>query len=525
MRKLQILFVVFLVFGFKCIAQVDSIKPPMPVFDYCTINLSDGSTTLHWSPNIYLHAPHNPPYEKTIGYVIYKYSSSGSCIGMCQYDTVSSNTFTYTDINTIGDFKKNKYSIAARSITQVSQLTTNHSNIFITSKYDSCNFKIDLTWNLYEGWKNDSTYAYYYLYVSNSPTLNSFTFKDSIYKFTNQYSFKNVIENRDYYFYLTARRVDKPFTTYSNLYHRFTDMPIRPNSMSIDSIIAEDKKVNIYFQIDQATELNHFEVVRWEQSDSVKSIFSKKMLNLFNNPKTNYFGDTVDSWTARTRPFFYKIDAINTCPLVVKRTNLANTIIPKVHNQGLTNHIEWDQLYIDTSLIAHKNNYTRYRVTRYAYTDIAMPPVYLPETDQLEITDDVKIFEGQGYSVKFCYQVEGYERNLLGSIVMLCRSRIQCTEVVPGVVMPDAIIPNDTYVNNGNARNILVPIITYKADYSLSIYNRWGNLVFEGRNTGWNGVVAGGRLAKEGTYVYRLVISTSGNNDLVKTGNVTVIYH
>jgi gliding motility-associated-like protein len=303
-------------------------------------------------------------------------------------------------------------------------------------------------------------------------------------------------------------------------------MPIRPNSMAVDSIIAEDRKVNIYFQIDQTTEFKRFQVNRWEQSDSIKSIFSRKMLGEFQDPKINYFGDTLDSWTARTRPFFYKIDAINTCTQVVKKTNLANTIIPKVHNRGLTNHIEWEKLYIDTSLIQHKNNYTRYRITRYAYTDIAMPPVYLPETDQLEIIDDVHEFEGRtpSYSVKFCYQIEGFERDLSGSVVMLSRSRIQCTEVVPGVIMPDAIIPNDTYVNNGNARNIFVPIITFKADYSLSIYNRWGNLVFEGRNTGWNGII-NGRMAKEGTYVYRLVINTSGNKDLVKTGNVTVIYH
>ncbi len=513
------IILVILLFSLDSFAQTK--KPNHPTIKYITNDLSTGHPTIYWSKEQF-----DPLCEPTIGYIIYKKQISGNCVGNnCSIDTVAANVFSYTDITANCNLSKETYNVATLGTTQTSPLWTAHSNIFITSKYDSCYSKIDLTWNLYEGWKNDSTYAYYYLYVSNTPALNSFTLKDSVYKFTNQYSLKNVIENRNYYFYLTARRVDKPFTTYSSLYHRFTDMPIRPNTMSVDSIIAEDKKVNIYFQIDQATEIKRFQVMRWEQSDSIKSIFSKKMLDEFHDPIINYFGDTLDSWTARTRPFFYKIDAINTCNQVVKKTNLANTIIPKVHNRGLSNHIEWEKLYIDTSLAEHKNNYTRYRITRYAYADIAMPPFYLPETDQLEITDDVKIFEGQGYSVKFCYQIEGFERDLSGSLVMLSRSRIQCTEVVPGVVMPDAIVPNDTYVNNGNARNILIPIITFKADYSLSIYNRWGNLIFEGRNTGWNGIMSGGRLAKEGTYVYRLVISTSGNKDLVKTGNFTVVYH
>jgi hypothetical protein len=296
--------------------------------------------------------------------------------------------------------------------------------------------------------------------------------------------------------------------------------------MRVDSIVAEDQKVNIYFQIDPSTEITDFRVVRWENSDSVKSIFSKKELNKFSDPSITYFADSADSWAARTRPFYYKVDALNSCPKVVKITNHANSITPKVQSRGMINNIQWDQLFIDT---ARENigNYARYRVIRQAYTTTPLAPVYLPETDQLEITDDVHGFEGQGYSIQFCYRIEGFEINTSGDTVMLSRSRMQCTEIVPGVIMPDAIIPTDNSHPNsatGNSRNTLVPIITFRANYTLSVYNRWGNLIFSGENEGWNGRLSNGQFAKEGAYVYRLVVHTSGNNDVIKTGNVTVIY-
>jgi hypothetical protein len=493
-------------------------KPNPPKFDYLTIDLDTGNPTLFWTAPAF-----DPLYENPIGYVIQKdMFVSGLWTLNEPFDTVASNVFTYTDFTANGNLSKVRYSIKSLGLTEASQQTSNHSNIFITSFYDSCNHKIDLTWQNYEGWGNKI--EKYDVYIGSTPNWATFTLLYSLPGNKSTASILNVNENQDYYVYIEAKKLNDVYTTKSNLFHKFTDMPIHPNYMAVDSIIAEDKKVNIYFRIDPATELSNFQVVRWENSDSVKSIFSKKDLYSFSDPTIVHYGDTVDSWAARTRPFYYKVDALNTCPKIIKVTNHANTTIPIVHSTWHTCHIAWNELFIDSNRVK-LGNYPRYRVTRYAYTTVPMPPAYLPETDQLELNDTVHIFEGQGYSAKFCYQIEAYERNTIGATVMLSRSRIQCTEVIPGVIMPDAIAPNDPTVNNGNARNFLTPIITFNANYTLSIYNRWGNLIFYGVNNGWNGRIPGGALAREGTYVYRLVVSTSGNQDVVKTGNITVVYH
>ncbi|MHC1704011.1 MAG: gliding motility-associated C-terminal domain-containing protein [Tenuifilaceae bacterium] len=497
-------------------------KPQMPTLNYLTINPTNGNPTIYWTPpqlNI-------PTFPNPTGYIIYKriidnLSPSGRNEPI---DTVGPNVYSYTDIASNGNVERLTYLVASNGPTEPSQLTRVHSNTFVTAKYDSCNHKIDLEWQQYEGWGNqiDSIFVY----VGNTNNWTTFPIRHSILGTKNKDTI-NVRENQDYFVYIVSKRKGSPtyFTT-SNLYYKFTDMPIHPTYMSVDSILAEDKKINLYFKIDPTTELTKFQVVRWEQPDSIKSLFSSKILHTFTDPTLTFFADTVDSWAARTRPFYYKVDAINSCPIVVKVTNHSNSITPVVQNKGMKNIIQWDTLHIDKKLILNSNNIVSYRVTRYAYDNNTSPiaPVIFPETSDLQITDDVTDLEGLGYSINFCYQIEAIERNTANTIVMLSRSRIQCTEIIPGVIMPDAIMPNSSISNYGNSRNILVPIITFKANYTLNVYNRWGSLVFTGENQGWDGRESNGRLVKEGTYIYRLTVHTIGNRSVIKTGSVTVVY-
>jgi hypothetical protein len=50
-----------------------------------------------------------------------------------------------------------------------------------------------------------------------------------------------------------------------------------------------------------------------------------------------------------------------------------------------------------------------------------------------------------------------------------------------------------------------------------------GGIVYHG-NEGWDGRNSRGEFVKEGTYLYRLIVSTSDAGDIVKTGSVSVVY-
>ncbi len=524
--------IIILIVGY-CIPAKSQTQPKRPLSDsiYLTIDLNPGHhPTIYWAPPVF-----DPLYPNPTGYIIYKriVNAINPLPGLrVPIDTVGPGITSYTDNLSDGNIERLTYCLASLGPTRASEYTSYHSSIFIKSFYDSCYNQLKLSWDTtnYLGWGN--RIKKYDVYTSNSPNLASFSLLTSLPGNDPEVTITNVVENSDYYVYVKATKDTTgtggtPFVTTSNIFYKRTTMPIHPASMSIDSIIAEDKRINIYFKIDPTTGLKKFQVVRWEHPDSIKSIFSRKILHAFSDPTKTFYADTVDNWAARTRPFFYKIDALNTCLRIVKVSNHTNAITPNVlAGKGLKNKIEWDELYIDTAINEHKKDSVKYRVIRYAFRTAPEPPVFLPETDKLELIDDVNDLAGETdpYSIKFCYQIEATETDTVLKVVMFSRSRIQCVEIIPGVTMPDAIIPTDYTSNFGNSRNILVPIITFRADYSISVYNRWGNLIFYGENKGWNGYFSSGELAKEGTYIYRLVVHTLGNRDVIKEGSFVVIY-
>ncbi len=545
---ISFLFLIF--YSSSLIAQVNT-KPKPPTFNYLTINPTTGNPTLFWTAPAF-----DPLFPVPTGYIIYRIID-GIRVEIAKVDNA---TFSFTDLSSISDVSRLTYTLASDGLSEPSQLTTDHSNIFLRSEYDSCNKKINLIWDLYQGWNNSVIAPFYDVYIGDNPDWASFQLAASVDRFSGRYIINNVQENQHYYAYVTAKRTDAPYTTFSNLHHIYTKMARHPSYITLDSIIAEDNGNRLAFTIDPVTELRRFKVVRWEISDTNRSIFSAKdTLHRFKNPNTISYLDQSDSWAARTRSFHYKIDAMNGCIVlaipekkdtlfkVVSVSNLPNTIITKVYAKTNKNEITWTP-FIDTLRSSYKSNTVRYKVTRFVelngvndsmnILDRLIPnPVELYKRDKsykylnrdlvdesASFTDDISDFEWKGYSQKFCYQVEAIETNPGGNQVMLSRSRKVCTEVVPGVTMPDAIKPKDFTVVNGHARNMLTPVINFEANYSLYIYSRWGEVVFEGRNQGWDGKLRNGQFVKEGTYTYRLVINTLGNRDVIKIGSVTVVY-
>lgn len=88
---------------------------------------------------------------------------------------------------------------------------------------------------------------------------------------------------------------------------------------------------------------------------------------------------------------------------------------------------------------------------------------------------------------------------------------------VPNAITPDGDLFNEVF------KPYFTGIDIY--DYHLTIYNRWGEIIFESYNlaTGWNGTY-GGEIVKEGVYVWHIVTADSAtDNKLEFHGHVTVI--
>ncbi|MFP4557753.1 MAG: gliding motility-associated C-terminal domain-containing protein [Bacteroidales bacterium] len=484
-------------------------KPLPPSFDVLTINPEDGHPTLSWTPPSY-----NPLHPEPTGYIIYIPTD----IGNLAIDTVDAETLTYTDLERTGNESSLQYTIASDGPTEPSQLTTPHGSIHLTAKYDSCGNKLDIRWNHYVGWGN--RIDEYYVYISQSPNLNSFTLVDTVPGNQNLFYY-TIPPNQEYYLYVEAKKRDADTYSKSNMAFVNTQISKPPDFVSIDSIIAKDRLTELHFKIDNSTEYRNFTITRWEYSDSISSIFTAKKLFSFTDPTTVFFSDTTDSWTARSRPFYFKINAYDGCNRLKRVSNLSNSLIVRALSRGQTTTISWDPFY---SAEANPIVYKLYRVTFNPNPNT--PELIFEEENPYEMSydDNHNQFEGQGYLPQFCYYVEAHEILAGSQKVRISRSRTICTEITPTINMPNAIDPKSTIIRDNIPRNIFAPTLSFVATYKLIIYNRWGGVVFQGNNKGWDGRLNNGDYASEGAYIYRLEVYTESKRMTTKTGTVNVVY-
>ena len=507
--------------GTNVLGQDEYDQPLPPTFDYITVNPNSGYPTLHWTA-----PPDHPVRPAPTGYIIYRRIIDN--LGNSRkepIDTLAKNIFSYTDTQVNAGVKPESYTIASNGDNEPSTQTSEHKTAFVTARFDTCQYRLIVDWSHYEGWGN--RIEYYKVFVGTDLNADLFTQADSVLglvdsTFIYEVDGNPIETNTTYYLYIEGKKKNVELYTKSNLTSISTNVPIPPSFMYVDSILASGKQTEIYFTIDTETEYTDFRITRWEQPDYVGSLFSARTLNSFSDPNTMFYADTTDLWTARSRKFYYKIDAYDGCDVRVDSSNLCNSMIIRAFPKESRVSLSWDSYY------SPDDNDVRYKIYRTAFAPEQLEPELIyDEVNPLDTTfvDDLSIFRGRSYNPKFCYYLEAYEILSPMGKHRLSRSQPVCVEVTPDVVMPNAIDPLSQVVNDdGKPRNVFVPTISFVADYKLTIYSRWGGIVYEGVNAGWDGRLQNGQHAKEGTYIYRLEVYPPSKRTISKTGYLSVVY-
>ncbi len=88
----------------------------------------------------------------------------------------------------------------------------------------------------------------------------------------------------------------------------------------------------------------------------------------------------------------------------------------------------------------------------------------------------------------------------------------------------DFIVPNVFTPNGDDKNDIFLINATYTDNYSISIYNRWGNLVFVSNspNISWDGRTSAGEEVSTGVYYY-IIKSSCGGTEYDKHGFLQLI--
>lgn len=120
-----------------------------------------------------------------------------------------------------------------------------------------------------------------------------------------------------------------------------------------------------------------------------------------------------------------------------------------------------------------------------------------------------------------------------GNVVCYDTAQHQVVAIQGGSLkVPNAFTPNVNGSTRGNGvpgsgtfNDVFMPIVKGAEEYTMQIYDRWGNMIYESadQNQGWDGYDRNGKLMPAGVYVYKLVIRLSNGQRTTKVGDITLI--
>jgi len=152
---------------------------------------------------------------------------------------------------------------------------------------------------------------------------------------------------------------------------------------------------------------------------------------------------------------------------------------------------------------------------------------------------DYEINESDSASVTTSFDVDNFNENCTSNYIQdvtftvqdICSNTNSCESSIEFIPAARYYIPN-TFSPNGEGDRIFMVFGNEAIDsvVEMSIYNRWGNLVYSAENFppndesyGWNGTWGNNSKKQADTYVYKIIIRDINGDEFIEVGNLTVI--
>jgi gliding motility-associated-like protein len=211
----------------------------------------------------------------------------------------------------------------------------------------------------------------------------------------------------------------------------------------------------------------------------------------------------------------YKIFIVDACGNLTGETNIGTTIFLEGEPMpGFTNKLSWNKYNLWDAKVASYNLYSCPDFSKQNATLIAT----FDSTGKYYEHDVETLIPSSG---TICYFIEAIEG--LGNRYEFRErsySNVICLEQEPVIYIPNAYVfggLSETFGPRGIFENMT-------ADFSFSIWNRWGEKIFETSAPGQNwDATYKGRKVPLGVYVYMLDFTSKKGKNINKIGIVTVI--
>ncbi len=423
--------------------------------------------------------------------------------GPVAVDTVTG--FTTTTYNSIIDATVSSRSfivIAVDSCNNRSAPSPSHASIFLQVNFDLCTKYSGLFWTPYNFWGIPPLYNIYVSMNGGPESLIGNTMQTS---FTDS----NLISGATFCYRVEAAEVLGIRSSTSNaacITSNFSPPPSfsylkRVTVIGIDQVLIEA-------YVDSIPTVTGYQLFRSLSSGGTFTLVTS--LNVSGVSSISF----LDNISTDQGPYFYKVNTIDSCGVTVLSSQISNSILVTGNaNADFSNSLSWTDYAQWPMGVDH---YNIYLITNNVAS--AIPIATLTSSTLIYLDSVIDDYFSDG---KFCYVIEAIEAPGNPNLFMdTSRSNEFCLTQQPIIYIPNAFHPGGLFNEIFYCSNAFVSAI----DYSLDIYNRWGENIFHTNDPqkGWNGIT-NGNPAPEAIYIYRLKAKKADGSDIEKVGSVTLI--
>lgn len=472
---------------------LDNLDPLAPEIDLVTV--TGGLSQINWIPS---------PSPETNSYIIYRDNGGFSPIA-----TVYGRfTTTFTDPTGLPTTQIETYTIAARdSCDNIGPFNNNsHHTIFLNGSQINCSNEILLSWNLYDTWA--AGVFEYQIWADRNFTGAAFV--DNVSNTTTNYSLVGLNDGDNVCITVRALRADGTVTSISNEICVVVNVVVPANYTVMRNVTVNSAtQIGVEWYPDVAADLEEVSVQR--STDNVTFV------NLFTSPigaPTPAIDNYLDNSIATNAiSFYYRAITIDSCNNQDTSGYARTIVLSGNDNANFTNTLFWNQFEITDG------NAIEYRIYRDDGAGLNLITTVGAAT--LTLIDDVAAFinvlDNFCYQIECIYQLSSPDNGVNEQLSSF--SNVLCLEQGPRIYVPNAIVPD-------GLNNIFKPVIIFGSEegYSMKIFNRYGEIIFETEdiNEGWTGTF-NNEIVALGSYGYVITFTATNGKLITKKGNVTVV--
>jgi len=472
--------------------QTDTIPPKSPVLDLVSVDYLPEDVNLSWSLS---------PSPDVIGYIVYLFKDNAGY----SIDTINDPLSTSYIFSASGSsFYSESFVIAAFDSGNISPLSNPLTTIFTEAELDSCNRKINITWNSYTDYpKKVLSYT-----ILLSVDGGEFVKAGETDAETTSFTLKDFQTNRQYCILVNAS-LDGGFTSRSNRCCLNTVMQRIPDWINNDYVTVDDEnQIQMAFTIDPASELRKLHVER--KTGSTGNF--EWIAELPTSPDTQEYNDTKAD---PLKVNFYRAYVKNSCG------------VPAIYSNTGSNMV-LSALFTDAGLILKWNPYRKWAggISKYEIlADAGRGWEKEAEPDPDDSTYVFKDIAGLMYMAsgdEICFRIIAYEAmNPYGASGKSQSDEI-CIPLIERITVPDVFTPDNNTIND-----LFRPVLSFTpVEYHLLVTDLKRRTVFEAKDYSmeWDGT-EGGEPLPQGVYLWFLKVKSPSGRIFSQTGTVTIVFN